>query len=189
MAGKYNSPQSGSVACAIGKVTFLEMIRDRVFYNVVLCAFVLLGLGYLGSKLTFVRPNRVVLDFGISAIFLACALVAIFYCSGLINKEIERRTIHVALCHPISRDQFVYGKFLGLSWVVTLNWLALCCCFLAILFFTTQDRADFLARFVSGAFIDWGSSESGLWDYFVFFGFHYYGVGGDYESWRVLCRQ
>ena len=37
---------------------------------------------------------------------------------GLVSKEIERRTIYTILAKPISRSQFILGKYLGL--IITL---------------------------------------------------------------------
>lgn len=43
----------------------------------------------------------------------------------MLAREFDRRTIFVALARPISRLQFVLGKFLGLCAVLLLNWLFL----------------------------------------------------------------
>ncbi|MGZ3708095.1 MAG: ABC transporter permease, partial [Bdellovibrionota bacterium] len=63
-------------------------------------------------------------------------LVAIFLGAGAMPRELERRTIHVALSRPISRPQFVIGKFSGLAAVLFLNWALLCGAFLTILAFS-----------------------------------------------------
>lgn len=118
---------------AIGWVTFLEIVRDKILYNIILFAMLLLGVTVLASQLTFIHPERVIVDFGISAINISCSMIAILLGASLIGKEFERRTIWVALSHPISRGEFVLGKFLGLSGVVILNWAMLCLAFLGML--------------------------------------------------------
>ncbi len=133
---EYHKPSTCRVAMAVGRVTFLEVIRDKILYNIILCAVLLFAVGYLASRLTFVRPERVVLDFGVSAVNLSCAMIAIFTGASLIGREIERRTIHVALSHPISRAQFVFGKFLGIVAVLVVNWALLCGTYLIILAFS-----------------------------------------------------
>jgi len=107
---------------AIGKVTFLEIIREKVLYNVLVVAFLIFGLGILASKCTFVAPGRVVLDFGYSALNVSCLLLAILMGSGLLGKEFDRRTAFVALSHPISTLHFVFGKFWGLIQILLVNW-------------------------------------------------------------------
>src|SRR4051794_26735286 len=133
MAVSYEQPTTLAVVRAVGWVTFLEVIRDRVLYNIILCAFLLFGVGILASQLTFIRPERVILDFGLSAVVISCAMIAIFTGSSLLGKEFERRTIYVALCHPITRPQFILGKFAGLGAVITLNWFLISVSYLALL--------------------------------------------------------
>ena len=142
------------VCSAIGWVTFREILRDKILYNILLVSVLLLGLGLLGSKLTWVRPDRIVLDFGIGALNLSCAAIAILIGASLVNREIERRTILVALSHPISRLEFVIGKFLGLVWILVLNWLLLAGVFLLILALSGGwDAADFHSTLFLGIFL------------------------------------
>ncbi len=110
---------------AIAWVTFLEIIFDKILYNFILFAFLLIGVSYLASQLTFIGRDRVILDFGMSAISLSCGIVGVFAGGAMLAREFERRTIFVALARPISRLQFVIGKFIGLTSVVILNWFFL----------------------------------------------------------------
>jgi ABC-type transport system involved in multi-copper enzyme maturation permease subunit len=113
------------VVRAIGWVSFREILRDKVLYNILLCAFLLLAISYLGSRLMIVRPERMVLDFGLSAVGISSAMLAIFTGAGMIGRELERRTFFVALSRPISRFQFVLGKYAGLAMILLLNWALL----------------------------------------------------------------
>jgi len=110
---------------AVAWVTFLELIFDKILYNFVLFAFLLIGVSYLASQITFLGQDRVILDFGMSAISLSCGIIGVFAGAAMFGREFERRTIFVALARPISRVQFVFGKFLGLAGVLALNWLFL----------------------------------------------------------------
>jgi ABC-type transport system involved in multi-copper enzyme maturation permease subunit len=110
---------------AIARVTFQEIILDKVLYNLLVFAFLLIGVSYLAAQLTFIGQDRVVLDFGLTAISFSCGIIGVFQGASMLAKEFERRTIFVALARPISRGQFIVGKFLGLIGVVTLNWFLL----------------------------------------------------------------
>ncbi|MBI2711955.1 MAG: ABC transporter permease [Bdellovibrio sp.] len=135
---KNNSfPTTFSVMRAVGWVSLLDIVRDKVLYNFILVAGLLFGVGYLASRLTAVNPERVVLDFGLSAVMVSCTLIAVFTGSGLMSRELERRTIHMALSRPITKAQFVLGKFLGLAGAIALNWLLLVGVYLGILLLTT----------------------------------------------------
>lgn len=121
------------VVHAIGRVTLLEILRDKILYNVFLFALLIFGMAYLAARLTFIRPERVILDFGVSAIGLSTAMIAILWGASLLNRDAERRTAGVALSRPISRMQFVTGKFSGLAAALFLNWLFLCGVFMTLL--------------------------------------------------------
>jgi ABC-type transport system involved in multi-copper enzyme maturation permease subunit len=126
-----------NVAKAVGWVTFLEILRDKVLYNIIVCAFLLLSVGFLASRLTIIQPERVILDFGLSAVGISCLVIGIFTGSSLLIREFDRRTIYVALCHPISRGQFVFGKFCGISLILLINWLLLSLSYLVILYYSS----------------------------------------------------
>lgn len=110
---------------AIARVTFQEIVLDKVLYNLLLFALLLIGVSYLASQLTFIGQDRVVLDFGMSAISFSCGIIGVFQGGAMLAKEFERRTIFVALARPITRGQFLTGKFLGLIGVLLLNWILL----------------------------------------------------------------
>jgi len=61
-------------------------------------------------------------------------IVAVFVGTGLVNKEIEKRTVLV-LAKPISRGEFITGKHLGLSAVLALLVAAMTAIYLAIVHF------------------------------------------------------
>ena len=142
-SGSNSFPSTLSVVRTVSWVTLLDIVRDKVLYNFILFAGILFGVGYLASRLTSISPERVVLDFGLSAVMISCTMIAVFTGSGLLTKEFERRTIHVALSHPISKRQFVLGKFIGLSFAIFLNWLLLVGSYLFILALSTFKMESF----------------------------------------------
>lgn len=56
--------------------------------------------------------------------------MTIFVGTGLVNKEIEKRTILMLIAKPVSRSEFIAGKFLGLSAVLTVIVAAMTAIFL-----------------------------------------------------------
>lgn len=136
-------PSFAQAAIAVGKVTFLEILRDRILYNVIVAAFLLFGLSMLASQLAVMSADRVLLDFGLMAVTLSSTLVGLLTGAALLNREIERRTIFVALSHPISPVQFVAGKFTGLVAVLILNWVLLSGVYLGMLSAIATDPGLF----------------------------------------------
>jgi len=101
--------------------TFRETLRDKILYNLVLFALMLIGASVLLGTLTIGEQARIVNDIGLAAINLVAVIIAVFVGIGLVTKEIERRTIYTILARPITRVQFIIGKYLGLAVVVAVN--------------------------------------------------------------------
>jgi ABC-type transport system involved in multi-copper enzyme maturation permease subunit len=102
--------------------TVREAIRNRVLYTLVFFAVLLIGTGVLLSTLSYVERGRILQDVGLAAIRLFGAAIAVFVGIGLIHNEVDRRTIYTILSKPLSRTEFLLGKYFGL--LVTL-WLQL----------------------------------------------------------------
>ncbi|OFZ18409.1 MAG: hypothetical protein A2X94_15075 [Bdellovibrionales bacterium GWB1_55_8] len=121
-----------NVVRATGLVTFREILRDKLLYNIVLFAILVFGAALLAAQLTHIQPERLLIDLGLSGIAISGGMIAILAGSGLLHREVERRTIHLALSRPVSRPIFLLGKFTGLSGIIALNWLLLSAALLAM---------------------------------------------------------
>ncbi len=99
---------------AIAANTMREAIRNKVLYTLLFFAILLIATGVLLSTLSYIERERILQDVGLAAIRLFGAAIAIFLGVGLIHKEVDRRTIYTILSKPISRAEFLLGKYLGL---------------------------------------------------------------------------
>ncbi len=106
---------------AIAENTMREAIRSKVLYTLLFFAVLLIGTGVLLATLTYVESERILQSVGLAAIRLFGAAIAIFIGIGLIHREVERRTIYTILSKPISRAEFLLGKYLGLVATVWLQ--------------------------------------------------------------------
>lgn len=100
--------------------TFREMIRDRVLYMLLFFSFFLIAFSYLLGFLSFAEQERIIANMGLATIQIACCGIAIFLGSALVWREIEKQTVLVLLSKPVSRFQFLFGKYLGLTFVLIL---------------------------------------------------------------------
>jgi ABC-type transport system involved in multi-copper enzyme maturation permease subunit len=105
---------------AVAGNTLREAVRSRVLYTLLFFAVGIISLGVLLSTLSYVEQERILQDVGLAAIRLFGVAIAIFVGVGLLHREVDRRTIHTILSKPISRAEFLLGKYAGL--VATL-WL------------------------------------------------------------------
>lgn len=101
--------------------TFREAIRDKVLYNLVFFALLVMGASVVIGNMTLGENIKIILDLSLAAMSIFGLLIAIFVGIGLVHKEIQRRTIAMLLAKPVSRSAFVIGKYLGLMLVIALN--------------------------------------------------------------------
>lgn len=97
---------------------FREVIRDRILYLIVFYGLALATATQLLPWVAANTQNKILLDLGIAAIGLLGLLIAIFVGTGLVNKEIEKRTVFVMIAKPISTAEFIVGKHWGLTAVL-----------------------------------------------------------------------
>lgn len=106
---------------AIAVNTFREALRERLMYNLVVFALILIVGALTISQLTVGEQFRIIANVGTSSAQIFGTLIAVFVGVGLVTKEIDRRTCYPILARPIPRSAFVVGKYLGLMGVLALN--------------------------------------------------------------------
>jgi len=94
--------------------TVREAVRNKLLYALLLFAVMLILSGVFLANLSYVESERILQDIGMSAIRLLGVAIAIFVGVGLIHKEVDRRTVFTILAKPLSRAEFLLGKFAGL---------------------------------------------------------------------------
>lgn len=99
---------------AIARNTFREAVRDRIFALVAVFGLLLVSSSIILSPLTIGAQQKLVADIGLASISVFAVLVVLFVGSGLVNKEIDKRTIMTILSKPVSRFEYLFGKYLGL---------------------------------------------------------------------------
>lgn len=97
---------------------FREVIRDRILYFIGFFALLMVLALRILPDISVGTDEKILLDLSLGAVGLLSAIVAIFVGTGLINKEIEKRTVLVLIPKPISRAELMIGKHLGLSAVL-----------------------------------------------------------------------
>lgn len=96
-------------------------MRDRVLYNLVLFVLLIIACAILLGDLTDGQEARTIVNIGLNAILMFGAFIAIFVGVGLVSKEIEKRTVYAIFAKPVSRGEFIIGKYLGLCLTLAVN--------------------------------------------------------------------
>jgi len=115
--------------------TFKESVRQKVLYNLVAFALLLIGAAILFGSISVGVEQIILVTLGLTSISVFGLLIAIFIGIDLVSKEIERRTIYNILSKPVSRVEFILGKYLGLLLTLFVNTAVMTAGFYAALFY------------------------------------------------------
>jgi len=113
--------------------TFRETIRDKILYNLVFFALGLIAFSLLLGEWSLFAREYVIKDFALAIMSVFGLLMAIFVGIGLIQKEIQRKTVLTLLARPFPRWQFLVGKYLGLLSVLAVNVAIMTLCLYGVL--------------------------------------------------------
>ena len=101
--------------------SFRESVRDKVLYNLVAFAVLLIGVSLLIGQLTAGQEVKIIKDLGLASVSIFGTFIAVFIGIGLVSKEVERRSIYGLIAKPLSRTQLVLGKYAGLAFTLAVN--------------------------------------------------------------------
>lgn len=124
--------------------TFREAVRDRVLYNLVFFALLMVGAAPLFGQISIGVERIILVNLGLTAITLFGVIIAIFIGTGLVSKEIEKKTLYTVLSRPVRRWEFILGKYFGLAATLAVNGALMAGGFFVALFWVTRSfhRAD-----------------------------------------------
>lgn len=121
---------------------FRESVRDKVLYNLVAFAVLLISVSYLLGQLTAGQDVKIIKDLGLAAIASFGLLIAVFIGIGLVWKEVDRRSIYGLLSKPIERYQFILGKYAGLALTLFINVAVMTAAFYMVLAYMNTQFPD-----------------------------------------------
>lgn len=105
----------------IARNTFIEAVRDRVLYNLIVFVLLITASAIFIGELTNGQSARTIVNLGLSAMLVFGVFISIFVGVGLVSKEIGKRTVYSIFSKPVGRGQFIVGKYLGLVLTLLVN--------------------------------------------------------------------
>lgn len=131
-------------AAVVALNTFREAVRDRVLYNLVFFALLMIAAAILVGQISIGIEEMVIVTLGLSAVSVIGLLIAIFIGVGLVSKEMDKRTLYALLAKPVRRWEFILGKFSGLVLTLAINTAAMAAGVFVALFYVRHSlqRSD-----------------------------------------------
>ena len=119
----------------IAVAVFKESVRDRVPYAMVVFAVLLIAASYLIGQLTAGQDMKTIKDLGLAALSIFGLFIAVFIGIGLVSKEVEKKSVFGLLSKPVSRSQFIVGKYAGLVMTLAVNLGVMTVAYFAMLYY------------------------------------------------------
>jgi ABC-type transport system involved in multi-copper enzyme maturation permease subunit len=98
----------------VAAITFREGIKNRVLFGIFLIALLLFAATTVVVTVFMRDVVKVAVDFSLSTVSFAGLLTLFFIGVNLFGKDIDKRTIYMVISRPVSRAQYLVGKFFGL---------------------------------------------------------------------------
>lgn len=131
-----------NVILAMSSVLIKEVFRKKDFYVALVIALVIL---IFASRMEFYQVSsayRYLMELGLALTFFSAALLTVMLAARQFPKELENKTCRVVMARPISRRQFILGKFAG-SFI---SGFATFLLFYAVFLFFAVSKAGALSR-------------------------------------------
>lgn len=114
--------------------TFLEMVRNKVLYILLFFALFIFVVGIAITQMTIGDEINIISDIGLGTIEIFSTVLSIFLGISLVQKELSLKTLHPLLSRPLSRAEYILGKFFGMILLILVEIAVMCIIFAALLF-------------------------------------------------------
>jgi hypothetical protein len=118
---------------AIARNTFTELVRQKVFFFLLIFALLIIGNSAFMAKFSFQEQFQMLKDISLGAMSVFTSLIAILATANFLPKDMEDRTIYTLLAKPVPRYRYLLGKLLGIITLLACATLLMSALFLATL--------------------------------------------------------
>lgn len=134
--------------------TFRESIREKLLYNLLVFALLMIGSSVLLTRLTVGEWDRLIINLGLSSMSFFGVLIAIFVGISLVSKEIDKKTIYTIVSKPVPRYEFLLGKYLGLMFTLLVNLVVMVAGLLAVMVYLNAPVTLLLFEAIGFIFLE-----------------------------------
>jgi len=95
------------------KITVLDGIRNKVIMGIIMLSIISGISNVVITNLAAQDVGKVAIDFEISSFSLMGLFVILFACGGSLYRDIDKKTVALALSRAISRKEYIVCRYLG----------------------------------------------------------------------------
>jgi ABC-type transport system involved in multi-copper enzyme maturation permease subunit len=142
-------------ASVVALNTFREAVRDRVLYNLVFFALLMMAAAIAVGQISIGIEQTVIVSLGLSAISVIGLLISVFIGVALVSKEMDKRTLYALLAKPVRRWEFLLGKFAGLVLTLAVNTAAMALGLLLVMIYVKHSLEGSDAAVLVAVYFIW----------------------------------
>ena len=120
---------------AIASNTFRDLVRQKVFYFMLVFALILIGTSLAMASISFQGQLQTVMDVCLGAMSVFTMLLAVLSTAMLLPKDMEDRTLYTILAKPVARFEYLAGKLVGVAMILCVATLLMTAAFCVVLFY------------------------------------------------------
>jgi ABC-type transport system involved in multi-copper enzyme maturation permease subunit len=135
--------------------TFREAVRDRVLYNLLFFALLMMAAAIAVGQISIGIEQTVIVSLGLSAISAIGLLISVFIGVALVSKEMDKRTLYALLAKPVRRWEFLLGKFAGLVLTLAVNTAAMALGLLLVMIYVKHSLEGSDAAVLVAVYFIW----------------------------------
>lgn len=140
---------------AQGLAGFMQLLRSRVYLNVIVAGVFLTACALIFEQLAGGTGGRVLLEVGLAFIALTTAALAGIIAITSMTREIETKQIHLVLARPVARYEVLLGRFTTIALLVIATNVVLGGVLATLILATGNDGA--MGAFVAAQFASFES--------------------------------
>ncbi|MBN2429353.1 MAG: ABC transporter permease [Deltaproteobacteria bacterium] len=145
---------------ALALITYKEGIRNRSLFGILAFALFVLGLNIAVAGFFMREVGKVTVDMNLSALTFSGLLLVFFVALNLMAKDIDKKTIQLVFSKPISRAEYIIGKYLGIQVFILVS--------LSVLFTMSTATVFLVKNIYPGYFSGFSWSAFFIASFFVF---------------------
>lgn len=112
----------------VAKITFKECIRTKGLYGIFLLGVILFAANIVFTGMFSFEIGKIAVDMGLSVISFSGLIFIFFFSIQSFFNDFEKKTIYMILSRPISKAEYIIGKFSGLGLVIIFSSIVLGLC-------------------------------------------------------------
>jgi len=102
-------------------VTFKDSIRNRALYGIFFFGILLFIANIIITKMFSWELGKVAVELGLSVVSISGLVIIFFLSINTMSNDIDKKTLYLILSRPLTRSQYILGRYFGLCMIILLS--------------------------------------------------------------------